>query len=96
MKPKIVLKSEYLKELQEERGITDVALAKLAFLNPSQIWRVKERRSNPGPEFIAGILNAFPDKNFNDLFFILNPLQESQEGRISNFNLAKRDTDDLF
>jgi hypothetical protein len=78
MKPRISLKIEYLKQLQEERGISDAALASMASLNPSQIWRVKEGRCNPGPDFIAGLLNAFPDKNFDDLFFLAKPLQVCQ------------------
>lgn len=78
MKQKISLKIEYLRQLQEERGISDAKLASMASLNPSQIWRVKEGRCKPGPDFIAGLLNAFPDKTFDDLFFLARPLQARQ------------------
>ena len=79
MKPRISLKTEYLKKLQKEQGISDAVLASMASLNPSQIWRVKEGRCNPGPDFIAGLLNAFPDKSFDDLFFLAKPLQARQD-----------------
>lgn len=78
MKPRISLKIHDLQRLQKERNISDAALASMASLNPSQIWRVKEGRCNPGPDFIAGLLNAFPDKNFDDLFFLSKPLQVCQ------------------
>lgn len=82
MKPKIILNVDYLNYLQEKKEMSDSDLAKEASLNVSQIWRVKKGRSNPGPKFIVGVLNAFPDQKFNNLFFLISPLQAGQDNLV--------------
>lgn len=83
MKPRIILKREALERLQMRRRITDLTLASMAHLNPSQIWRVKQGKSNPGSEFIAGLLVAFPDKKFHDLFMVVDQLRSGQESELT-------------
>jgi transcriptional regulator with XRE-family HTH domain len=92
MKPKVLLKTEYLKRLQDERGISDAALAEMASLNPTQIWRVKQGKCYPGSEFIAGILSAFPDRTFDDLFFLAKPLQVRRARQVHQTHRASKDS----
>jgi hypothetical protein len=79
MKPVIKLKTQAILDLQENRCLNNVELADRSFLSPSQIGRVKKELNLPGEDFIAGMLHAFPDKKFEDLFFLEPSLQESQE-----------------
>ena len=78
MKPVIKLKTQVVLALQENRELKNVDLAVRTSLNPSQIGRVLKGFNRPGEDFIAGMLSAFPDKKFEDLFFLETPLHQSQ------------------
>lgn len=78
MKAVIRLKVNVLDQLQEQYGLNNYQLALRAGIAPSQIGRVKNG-SKAGADFIAAIMSVFPDKQFNDLFFLQKPLQQSQE-----------------
>lgn len=39
-------------------------------ISPSQLWKVKTGIHDPGKDFIAGALKAFPNASFDDLFFL--------------------------
>lgn len=39
-------------------------------ISPSQLWKVKMGMHDPGKEFIAGALKAFPNTSFDELFFL--------------------------
>jgi hypothetical protein len=67
---KIELNRGVIKLLQHERELSDMDLARLAGIDPGQIWRVKHGKSGVGTAFIAGMLQAFPELRFEDLFFV--------------------------
>ena len=69
-KPVIKLKSNILESLQNERKINENTLSKISKLTYLQIYRNKNNPSQVSAGFIAGVLTAFPDKKFDDLFFI--------------------------
>lgn len=61
---------------QKEAGFdTDTKLARAMGINRTQVWRVKEGKSDPGEEFIAGALKALK-VGFDEIFFLQEPLQE--------------------
>ena len=39
-------------------------------ISPSQLWKVKTGIHDPGKDFIAGALKAFPSVSFDELFFL--------------------------
>jgi len=39
-------------------------------ISPSQLWKVKTGIHDPGKDFIAGALKAFPNTSFDELFFL--------------------------
>ncbi len=39
-------------------------------ISPSQLWKVKTGIHDPGKDFIAGALKAFPSTSFDELFFL--------------------------
>ena len=82
MKPVIQVKPNVIEEIQATFNLNDSKLALKTGLNSSQIGRVKKKKCSPGADFIAGMLVAFPDKKFEDIFFLYNPLQEGQEETI--------------
>lgn len=73
----IKLNKQALEKRQKDAGLNDTELAKAMGVNRSQIWRVKENKNDPGEEFIAGALKAFPDATFDELFFLHEPLRDS-------------------
>lgn len=54
-------------------------------ISSSQLWKVKMGIHNPGKDFIAGALKAFPSASFDELFFLpgvsrgRNIIQESKD-----------------
>lgn len=65
----------------KSRGWTDVELAKEMGISTTQLWRVRlpeedPRHNDPGKDFIAGALRAFPEKKFDELFFLARPLRD--------------------
>lgn len=71
----IRLKRDALEKLQSEMQWNDTALAEHMGINRVQIWRVKEGHNEPGRDFIAGILKAFPNVSFEDIFFLPDRLR---------------------
>jgi tRNA G10 N-methylase Trm11 len=45
-------------------------------ISPSQLWKVKTGIHDPGKDFIAGALKAFPQTSFDELFFLPGVLRE--------------------
>lgn len=69
----IKLKIDEFKELTGE--VKDNELAKKMNISTTQLWRVRlpdedPRHNDPGQDFVAGALKAFPSKKFEDLFFL--------------------------
>lgn len=57
------------------RGLTDIEIASKMKVSTTQLWRVRlpdddPRHNNPGKDFVAGVLTAFPDVRFEDLFYL--------------------------
>lgn len=72
----IKLKREALEKRQAENNWNDTVLAEKIGVNRTQVWRVKEGRNEPGREFIAGVLRAFPDASFDEFFHVPGALRE--------------------
>jgi transcriptional regulator with XRE-family HTH domain len=66
----IKVKIDALEKLQRDYSLNDTELAIKIGIDRTQLWRLKTDRSVPGEDFIAKILTAFPDKKFEDLFFL--------------------------
>lgn len=66
----IQLNVEAFEEAQGKKKFKEGDLAKLMDLHPSTIWRTKAKKIPPGAMFIAGALKIFPEKRFEDLFFL--------------------------
>jgi hypothetical protein len=45
-------------------------------ISPSQLWKVKTGIHDPGKDFIAGALKAFPQTSFDEIFFLPGVLRE--------------------
>lgn len=78
---KIKLKLAKFNEVVKKEKWSDGELAIKMGVSTTQIWRVRLpdddlRHNDPGGEFIAGALTAFPCLEFNDLFFLTNDLRE--------------------
>lgn len=72
---RIRLNTEELARRQRKNGWNDEELARQIGVARSQLWRVRlspddPRYNAPGQAFIAGVLKAFPDARFEDLFFL--------------------------
>lgn len=73
----IKLNRPVFEKKQKDAGLNDTELARAMGVNRSQVWRVKENKNDPGEEFIAGVLKAFPGATFDELFFLHEPLRDS-------------------
>lgn len=49
---------------------TDSEFADKIGIDRTMLWRIKTGRNKPGQEFIARILTAYPNKRFEDIFFL--------------------------
>lgn len=72
---KIKLKVDILENLQTNKGWNDTELAMHMGISRSRLWRARlpeghKEYSSPGGGLIIGALSAFPDKKFDDLFFL--------------------------
>jgi transcriptional regulator with XRE-family HTH domain len=72
---KIKMKVDVLEQLQKEENLNDTQLAERMGISRSRLWRTKLNDSHPeycspGESLIIGTLNAFPNKKFEDLFFL--------------------------
>ena len=59
-----------LSEIQTKENLNDMAFAVKIGIDKTMLWRIKTRRNNPGHEFIAKFLSAFPNIKFEDIFFL--------------------------
>ncbi len=71
----IRLNIKALERLQRKNGWSDEDLCKKIGISRTQLWRLRlppgdPRYNAPGETFIANVLKAFPDKYFEDLFFL--------------------------
>lgn len=66
------LRSEQLTKLRRLAGITtDDALAKRMGVDPATVSRVLRGKQEPGPKFIAALVDAFPGFDLDDLFEVV-------------------------
>lgn len=66
---------EKMYELQGD--MTDTDFAKKLGISRSQLWRVRNKKSSVGAEFIVKFKNCYPEENTDDYFFTSNvPLKE--------------------
>lgn len=75
---KIKLRVDVLEKLQEKNNWNDTELAKHMGISRSRLWRAKlpeehNEYCSPGESLIVGVLKAFPEKKFEDLFFLTEP-----------------------
>lgn len=68
--PAIKIKDGVLEEIQDKHKLNDSELASKIGIDYSMLWRIKTNRNNPGQQFVARILNAFPDLTFEEIFFL--------------------------
>ena len=54
---------------QEYKNLSDVAQA--MGISVSQIYRVREGKRHINQKFIVGAIEAFPDHNLDDLFYLV-------------------------
>lgn len=48
-------------------------------ISASQLWKVKTGIHDPGKDFIAGALKAFPNTSFDELFFLPGVQREREK-----------------
>lgn len=51
-------------------GYPMAQLAVMLDVSPSQVYRIKQGKRGINEKFIVGALSAFPDKKWEDLFYI--------------------------
>ena len=71
----IKLNREVFDRTAKSLGLSDQALAGRMGVSTTQLWRVRlpdddPRHNDPGEDFIAGALKAFPQLGFDKLFFL--------------------------
>jgi transcriptional regulator with XRE-family HTH domain len=73
---KVLLKGETLIEAQHALNMTDQEFAEYLGISRSTLWRAKlpseDKRFTLSQDFIACVLDRFPDKKFDDFFFLGN------------------------
>ena len=62
--------------LQKNKGWNESETANNIGVSPEQLWKLKKHKHNPGQEFIAGALAAFPEVSFDVLFIVPESLRE--------------------
>lgn len=75
---KIEVDLKVLLEIQTEEKLSDMAFAAKIGIDKTMLWRIKTGRNNPGQEFIAKFLTAYPNMKFEDVFFLSQPLHQCQ------------------
>ncbi|WP_371374532.1 helix-turn-helix domain-containing protein [Sporomusa aerivorans] len=74
-KPIIQLDIEAFLSYQKEKGWNESETAVNLNVSPEQLWKIKKGKHNPGQDFIAGVLSAFPESSFDDFFIVPNSLR---------------------
>ena len=57
------------KLMQLQGDLTDAKFAKEIGVSRTQLWRVRNGYSTPGPEFLAKFKARFPTERIDDYFF---------------------------
>lgn len=65
----MILRTKVFRVAAEREILTDTKLAAVMKLSPSFVGRVRRQEVQIGPSFIAGAQKAFPDLEWNDLFY---------------------------
>lgn len=60
---------------QKMKGWNESETAANLNVSPEQLWKIKKGKHNPGQDFIAGVLTAFPEASFDDFFIVPNSLR---------------------
>lgn len=68
--PVIKIKDGVLEEIQDKYKLNDSELALKIGIDYSMLWRIKTNRNKPGQQFVARMLDAFPDLSFEEIFFL--------------------------
>ncbi|MBE3588136.1 MAG: helix-turn-helix transcriptional regulator [Thermoanaerobacteraceae bacterium] len=76
---KIGVNLKVLSEIQSRENLNDMAFAAKIGIDKTMLWRIKTGRNNPGHEFIAKFLIAYPNVKFEDIFFLKQPLHPCQK-----------------
>ena len=80
----VKLNVKAFEENQRIYKLTEVSkCAEKMEMSQSQLWKVKMGIHNPGKNFIAGALKAFPSASFDELFFLSGVLRERSKVRKS-------------
>ncbi|RJX17732.1 MAG: hypothetical protein C4570_07705 [Ammonifex sp.] len=66
----IRVKIKVLNTIQSRFELNNSQMAVKIGVDKTMLWRIKTERNNPGAEFIAKFLLAFPEMKFEDVFFI--------------------------
>ena len=82
---KIRLNVELLEDLQKKNLWSDSELARQIGISRSRLWRAKlpmhhKEYCSPGETLIMGILQTFPNKKFDDFFFLEHMCSEVHKG----------------
>ncbi|MHA6484514.1 hypothetical protein ACX1C1_21690 [Paenibacillus sp. strain BS8-2] len=71
---KILLIPGALEAIQNENGMTDQEFAEYIGISRSQLWRIllpkDDKRFSLGQDVIAKLLQRFPNRKFEELFFL--------------------------
>jgi transcriptional regulator with XRE-family HTH domain len=70
----IAVRSEFLRDYLEKKRISDSQFADLIGVANSTVNRILNGKRNPGSKFISGILTAFPELKFEQLFYCIDEL----------------------
>lgn len=70
----VILKPGILDNLQHDMKMNDQEFSDFIGVSRSQLWRAKlpavDKRFSLGKDFIAKVLVAFPNRTFEDIFFL--------------------------
>lgn len=72
---KIGVDLKALSDIQTKENLNDMAFAANIGIDKTMLWRIKTGRNNPGHEFIAKFLTAYPNIKFEEIFFLIQPLR---------------------
>ena len=71
----VKINREAFERLQAQYDMNDTELAHKMGINRTQVWRVKAGKNDPGTDFVAGALRAFPGVKFDELFILPDVVQ---------------------
>lgn len=84
---RVLLKPGVLEKLQKDLDLKEQEFAEYISVSRSHLWRAKlppsDKRFSLGQDLIAKLLNAFPNKKFEDIFFLEQVSHACDKGEIS-------------